>query len=46
MMDLRLLFVKEGVAPSLQTCKRNFAKSVELRRLAKDFLMICKTANG
>jgi len=45
-MDLRLLFVEEGVAASSQIRKRNFAKSVELRRLAKDVSMICKVANG
>ncbi|MFA4939121.1 MULTISPECIES: hypothetical protein [unclassified Brevundimonas] len=45
MMDLRLSFA-QGVAPSSQIGKRNFAKSVELRGLAKDGDMICKVANG
>jgi hypothetical protein len=45
MMDLRLSFEK-GVAPSTQIGKRNFAKSAELRGLAKDGDMICKVANG
>jgi hypothetical protein len=45
MMDIRLSF-KERVAPSSQNGKRNFAKSVELRGLAKDGDMICKVANG
>ncbi|MFN3836542.1 MAG: hypothetical protein ACK4MI_02395 [Brevundimonas sp.] len=46
MTGLCLFFLRQGVAPSSQIGKRNFAKSAELRGLAKDHPMICKVANG
>ncbi|MFN4069731.1 MAG: hypothetical protein ACK4IW_09930 [Brevundimonas aurantiaca] len=46
MIGFGLSFEGQGVAPSSQNGKRNFAKDAELRGLAKAAAVNCKLANG